>query len=99
MSLAFPTLRLLVIGSAALLAAGPAGPLTTRLLGAPPQQPSPVQKQIQAPAAVSSAPMTKTVLVPQTTYKTITQEQVVLKPVLREKTVPVTRMVSENQTL
>src|SRR5688572_903056 len=68
-----------------------------------PQQKSPVQHSpVQAPQAVKSAApqvVKRTILVPETTYKTVTREQVVMKPVQREETIPITRIVPERRTV
>jgi len=55
------------------------GPVSD-LWAAGPPQPSP--QQVPSPV---QAPAKSTVLVPQTTYKTVTTTQTVMKPVQREK--------------
>jgi hypothetical protein len=55
-----------------------------------------VQTPLQAPVQTSQY-MTRTVMVPQTTYKTFTVPDVVCKPEVRQQTVSVCRMVPETQ--
>src|SRR5262245_6046423 len=59
---------------------------------------SPVQAP-QASAETAPQVVTRTVMVPETTYQTVTQQQVVCRPVVRQKTVPVTRVIPEAQTV
>src|SRR5688572_30357964 len=59
---------------------------------------------VQAPATAGHAAptcgvVTRTIMVPQTTYKTISVSDVEMRPVTRTRTVPVTRLVPETQTV
>ena len=63
---------------------------------------SPVQTPVQAPSPIQApspvqAPqmVTRTIMVPETKYELRTVKETVYKPVQRQKTVPLTRMVQE----
>lgn len=54
---------------------------------------------VQAPTACAPQTVTCTVMVPQVSYKTVTQECVVFRPEQRQQNVNVCRMVPETQTV
>jgi hypothetical protein len=58
---------------------------------------SPVQAPTQAPKAPAPQVITKTVLVPQVTYKTVTVQDVVCRPEVHQQTVTVCKLVPETQ--
>src|SRR5262245_24335591 len=74
------------------------GLLAGQLLAGPPPAQAPQQAPMASPVQAPQT-ITKTIMVPETTYKTVTQTCTVMKPVTRQESVPYTRMVAENQTV